>query len=293
LEGIIIKGYGGFYYVWDGNDTWECLLRGKHRLKKQSFLPGDRVTYSVIDPQQKKAVIEKALPRRNELTRPAVANVEAAVLVASFKDPEPDFWLLDRLLILAQASSINPVICFNKADLVTPAHCKEIKERYKKAGFPVLITSNRHGWGIEELGKALAGKVSVLAGPSGVGKSSLLNSLNPGLRLKTGEISLKLGRGKHTTRHVELIPVPGSGFVADTPGFSQVQLPQSMKREELVEYYPDFLEYRPLCRFNTCCHLEEPQCAVKEAAEKGLIDKKRYERYRVFLEEVISGERRH
>lgn len=293
LEGIILKGYSGFYYVWDGTHLWECSLRGKFRLKKQTFLPGDRVEISVICQETKKAVIEKVKPRQTELIRPAIANVELAVIVMSFKSPEPDFWLLDRLLIMVQASLIQPVICFNKVDLVPESQNREIKEIYEKTGFPVLITSSKEKWGLDGIKEVLAGKVAVLAGPSGVGKSSILNALEPGVSLKTGEVSERLDRGKHTTRHVELVRLSSGGLLADTPGFSQVYLPKELKREFLVWYYPDFMKYRKQCRFNTCLHRDEPQCAVREAAQSGSIDFERYQRYLVILEEVIAEERRY
>lgn len=292
LEGVIIKGYSGFYYVWDGQSVWECSLRGKFRVKKQNFLSGDRVVISAVDEHKKKAVIEKVQPRRNELIRPTVANVDQAVIVMSFRDPEPDLWLLDRLLIMVQVNSVRPVICFNKADLVTSGE-REVSEIYRRSKFHVLVTSSKRKWGLSALRQELTGRISVFAGPSGVGKSSLLNALEPGLRLKTGQISEKLARGRHTTRHVELIHLSEGGLLADTPGFSRVFLPEEIKREFLINYYPDFLEFKGMCRFNTCLHQDEPQCAVREAVEKDILDKGRYRRYLQILQEVIAQERRY
>lgn len=291
-EGMIIRGYSGFYYVWDGSGIWECKLRGKYRIKQQTFLPGDKVTMTIIGEKDRQAVIEQVLPRKNELVRPSVSNVDQAVVVASCTDPEPDLWLLDRLLIITRANRVEPLICFNKADLVSPEETSQLTQQYSKAGFPILVVSTKKIWGLQELKDALAGKVSVFAGPSGVGKSSIMNMLEPGLRRKTGEISEKSARGRHTTRHVELVPLPDGAIVADTPGFSQINLPQ-MKREDLADYYRDFDDYRYECRFSSCLHRDEPQCAVKEAVEKGLIDKGRYERYLSLLEEVIANERRY
>lgn len=292
IEGIIVKGYSGFYYVFAGKHTWECALRGKYRLKKQTFLVGDRVVITVVDEVKRKAVIEKVLPRRNELIRPPVSNVDQAVLVVSFKNPAPDFWLLDRLLIFTQAASVRPLICFNKADLVSNNESEELFLKYQRAGFPVLVTSTKEMWGIEKLRAALIEKTSVLAGPSGVGKSSLMNALEPSFHLKTGVLSEKLGRGKHTTRHVELLPLSGGGFLVDTPGFSQLHLLSDVKREELARFYPEFMSCRTGCRFATCLHRDEPQCAVREAVKEGYIDQDRYQRYLTILAELSDNEGR-
>lgn len=292
LEGILIRGYSGFYYVWDGSKMWECKLRGKYRIKGQTFLPGDRVTASVTDMSKNKAVIEKVMPRKNELVRPTVSNVDQAVIVMALKDPDPDLWLLDRLLIATQSNNVRPIICFNKVDLVSEEEARAILKKYQSIGIPTLLVSTKKTLGIEELRDHLKGKISVFAGPSGVGKSSIMNMLLPGLHRKTGEISEKLARGKHTTRHVELIPLSDGGFVADTPGFSQISLPE-LKREELADYYQDFMPHRLKCKFNSCLHREEPLCGVKEAVSLGLIDTERYERYIILLEDVIARERRY
>lgn len=290
---MIIKGYSGFYYVWDGNVTWECSLRGKFRIKKQKFLPGDTVTVTVIDESKKKAVIENVKPRKVEMVRPSIANIEQVIIVMAFNKPEPDLWLLDRLLIMAQNSKVQPVICFNKADLLSAAERKKLIAPYEKLGLLVLQTSSKRGWSIKDLKECLRDNVSVLAGPSGVGKSSLLNAVEKGLSLKTGEISEKMLRGKHTTRHVELIPLSSGGLIADTPGFSQVYLPKDLKREELINYYPDFWEYSSKCRFTSCLHRDEPHCGVRESVVRGLLDEGRYQRYLYYLDEVIAEERRY
>jgi len=292
LEGIIIRGYSGFYYVWDGSQMWECKLRGKYRIKAQTFLPGDKVIITVTDKQKNKAVIEKVQPRKNELTRPTVSNVDQAIIVIALKDPDPDLWLLDRLLIVTQTQQVSPIICFNKADLVPDAYSLDMKKRYQSIGIPTLLVSTKKDLGIEELRSYLIGKISVFAGPSGVGKSSIMNMLEPESNRKTGEISVKLARGKHTTRHVELIPLATGGFIADTPGFSQISLPE-MKREELADYYQEFGQHRFNCKFNSCLHRDEPQCGVKAAVAAGLINAERYERYIIFLEDVIANERRY
>lgn len=291
LSGIIIKRYSGFYYVWDGQQEWVCSLRGKFRLIDQTFIPGDRVTFTSLDASKQKAVIETVEPRKNELIRPTVANVEQAIVVMAVANPEPDFWLLDRMLIMIQANGIKPVICFNKVDLQNRENALPIAV-YQEIGFPVIFTSKKTGSGLDQLKEVLANKVSVLAGPSGVGKSSLLNKLE-GLTLKTGDVSEKSERGKHTTRHVELIKLSGGGLLADTPGFSNVYLPKDFKREELGRYYPEYVNYKRRCRFNSCLHREEPDCAIRSGFEEGHLSKDRYQRYLALLEEIIESERRY
>lgn len=292
LEGIIIRGYSGFYYVWDGSQMWECKLRGKYRIKAQTFLPGDKVIISVTDQQKNKAVIENVLSRKNELVRPTVSNVDQAIIVMALKDPDPDLWLLDRLLIVTKAKQVNPIICFNKADLVSKEYSFDTIKKYQSIGIPTLLVSTKNYLGIEELRSFLTRKISVFAGPSGVGKSSIMNMLEPGSNRKTGEISEKLARGKHTTRHVELIPLAAGGFIADTSGFSQISLPE-MRREQLVDYYQDFVQHSHNCKFNSCLHRDEPQCGVKAAVDAGLINAERYERYIILLDDVIANERRY
>ncbi|MGB4504971.1 MAG: ribosome small subunit-dependent GTPase A [Syntrophaceticus sp.] len=286
MEGLIIKGYGGFYYVRSGEETWCC--RGRGRLRRgQNLLTGDRVIFTPLEKGE--GVIEEVKERKNALPRPPVANVDQAVLVVSLANPDPDLKLLNRSLVLCELEKINVVICFNKIDLLDLGQAKDLEDIYNRAGYTTIFTSALYGYGLERLRQVIAGKVSVLSGPSGVGKSTLLNSLDPNLSLKTGEISKKLKRGKHTTRYVELIPICG-GYVADTPGFSSLELP-SMKRDELGRCFPEFHEYAGQCRFYDCIHLDEPDCEVKKALEKGLISDIRYYDYKQFLEEIISKER--
>ncbi len=288
-EGIIVKGYSGFYYVQAGEQLWECSLRGRFRLHTQDFLPGDRVIISPL--KGTKGVIEEVMPRANSLARPPVANVEQVIVVFAAVSPQPDLNLLDRILIQAEAAGVNPVVCLNKADLALSPEIPALVETYQRVGYGVMMVSAKSGRGVGELRQALKGKTSVFAGPSGVGKSSLLNAVHPGLQLRTGEVSAKLRRGRHTTRHVELIPLEGSGLVADTPGFSALDLPP-MQRQELTRFFPEILELAPQCKFSTCLHRLEPQCAVKAAVERGMIDNRRYENYLTFLTEVIEQERR-
>jgi ribosome biogenesis GTPase len=294
FTGIIMKGYSGFYYVLDEQQqVWECSLRGKFRLKKQAFLPGDKVSCIKINDLAQKGVIEEVLPRRSQLDRPLVANVDQVVIVMALAHPAPDFHLLDRILIMAGKQQVNPVVCLNKADLVEPYQASCWQKIYEKTGYPVLLTSAVENWGIDQLKELMKNQITVFAGPSGVGKSSLLNLLQTGLTLVTGEISSKINRGKHTTRHAQLMAFSAGGLLVDTPGFSRLALPQELKREELLSYYPDFFEFAHLCRFKTCLHREEPECHVREAVEKGLLDTGRYRRYLEIMAEVVVKERRY
>ncbi|ABO50242.1 ribosome small subunit-dependent GTPase A [Desulforamulus reducens MI-1] len=291
FEGVLIRAYGGFYYVKKGDEIWECSLRGKFRLGKSSpALVGDRVMVTPV--RQNTGRIDEVMPRKTELFRPAVANIDQAVIVFAVENPEPNMTLLDRFLVLAENAEVLPVVCLNKGDLLTSRRDHEWLKLYKRIGYPTIITSTKLGEGINELRQLLIGKTTVFAGPSGVGKSSLLNAIQPGLELKTGDISHKLKRGKHTTRHVELLPLNKGGYVVDSPGFSSLDLPQ-MNKEDLAYYFPEFTGFIADCKFNGCLHHREPQCAVKDALDAGLINKERYQNYLLFLEEVLQQERRY
>ncbi len=292
LEGTIIKGYSGFYYVACEGTVYECSLRGKNRKKSVKFLPGDKVTFTVDGDSLKGGAIEEILPRKNELLRPPVANLDQLVILAAMYDPLPDLRLIDRLTVFAKWNQITPVIIFNKCDLVSEAEQQKLLEVYKPAGFPVYMCSTVTGYGIEDIKAVLHGRMSVLAGNSGVGKTSLMNAISDKWELATGEISDKSKRGKHTTRHVELFQMDKDTLIADTPGFSSLVLPEDIKREELSRLFPEFLSRLGDCRFATCMHKNEPACAVKEALEKGEIAQSRYDNYLAFLEEVIQQERR-
>ncbi|MFA7468405.1 MAG: ribosome small subunit-dependent GTPase A [Desulfotomaculaceae bacterium] len=289
MDGVIIKAVGGFYFVRAGDQVFRCSIRGKIRQQKSQAMVGDMV--SIILMGDDDGVVEKILPRRNELVRPLIANVDQAVVIFATKQPDPSALLLDRFLVQVRAAEITPVICFNKFDLAEKKE-PELISHYDRTGYPVIRVSAKTGQGLESLHIFLKDRINVLAGPSGVGKSSLLNKLQPGLELQTGDISRKLQRGKHTTRHVELIPLEQGGLVADTPGFSNVYLP-AMKREELPGYYPEFKSYADQCRFNGCLHYREPNCAVKEAVRKERVSMLRYQNYLSLLAEVIESERRY
>ncbi|MCL6612349.1 MAG: ribosome small subunit-dependent GTPase A [Peptococcaceae bacterium] len=287
VNGIITKAYGGFYFVRAGRDSWQCTLKGVFRHRGVGVMVGDRV--DIRPGQGLQGVVEKVYPRRNLLARPPVANVDRAVIVFAARDPEPSLILLDRFLVLAGAAGIQPVICLNKVDLAA-GESPDFLCCYAAAGYRVLRTSARDGTGVNTLREILREGISVFAGPSGVGKSSLLNAVQPGLSLKTGEVGPKIKRGRHTTRHVELIALEGGGMVADTPGFSSLFLPD-IKKEELFYYYPEMERYAAQCRFRSCLHSSEPGCAVKEAVARSGIDGGRYRRYLELLGEIIERER--
>lgn len=268
----------------DGEKEWACSLRGRLRHAKQQVLVGDRV--EIRPGHENTGVVEKVLPRRSSLNRPAVANVDQAVIVFSLREPDPNPGLLERFLISALLNQIEPLICFNKVDLAREAEI-ELVSRYRNS-CPVVVTSAKTGRGLDHLRELLSGKISVLAGPSGVGKSTILNALIPGLKLKTGELSAKLKGGRHTTRHVELICLPEGGFVADTPGFTSLDLPD-IKPEDLAGFFPEMKDGG--CYFNSCLHFKEPGCAIREAVEAGRIDEARYRQYLKFLEELKNRRR--
>lgn len=290
-EGLLIKGYGGFYYVQSGDRTWELRARGRLRRAgrgtDQSPVAGDRVLFT---PSEDGAgVLEAVLPRSNVLLRPRVANIDQVLLVVPLYQPEPDLALTDRMLICSQSEGLRPLICLNKVDMVGQPGAQPLLEIYGGAGYQVLATSALRGTGLETLRQAVRGKISVLAGPSGAGKTTIINALDPRLDRSTGEISRKLKRGRHTTRFAELLPVAG-GFIADTPGFSSLELPQ-LDRAELGGYFPEIASRAGRCRFQDCLHHQEPECAVKEALDKGLIGASRYQNYLSFLAEVLLKER--
>lgn len=284
-EGMVIKNYSGFYYVQDKQDEiYECKVRGK---LKEKLLSGDRVVFTPLDNQ--KGILEKVLERDNQLYRPRVANVTRVLIVMAYNQPKPDLMLLDRLLFLALFNKITPCIILNKCDLEADESINHILEYYP-AWFEVYKTSARQQFGIESLSQAIAGEVAVLAGPSGTGKSSMLKQLTGNTEVRTGEVSAKIGRGRHTTRHVELFPLPHGGFLVDTPGFSVLDLPE-MRREETAQYFPDFSEYADHCKFGDCLHFRETECGVKTAVEEKKVLHSRYHNYINMLEEIIAKER--
>ena len=293
INGKIIKGIGGFYYVDTENGLYECRARGIFRKNKITPLVGDRVSISVVDEENKKGVVEEIEERDTELVRPPIANVDNALIVFAIKNPSPNLSLLDRFIVLAEKENLEIVIVFTKVDLDTDGELLgELKDIYEVSGYKVISVSNKLKLNIDKIKEELKENTVVFAGPSGVGKSSLLNEVDKNFELKTGEVSDKIKRGKHTTRHAELLKLECGGMVADTPGFSSLTL-DDIDESELKEYFIEFDKYDE-CRFGSrCIHENEPSCAVKEAVENGDISKKRYESYIQLLNEIRSGKRRY
>lgn len=291
MQGKIVKGIAGFYYVHVAESgIYECKAKGAFRNQKVKPLVGDNVRLEVLDEEQKKGNIEEILPRKNELIRPAVANIDQALVIFAAAKPKPNFNLLDRFLILMQYQKVPAVVCFNKQDMVDVEELQLLKNTYESAGYQVIFTSAAKEEGIQAVRDLLKGKTTTVAGPSGVGKSSLINLLSPEAEMETGDISRKIERGKHTTRHSELFALDENTFICDTPGFSSIYLPE-MEKEELGIYFPEIAEYEPFCRFQGCAHIHEPGCGVKEALEEKKISPIRYDNYKLLYEELKDKRR--
>lgn len=286
----MLRGLAGFYTVrTEDGCTWTCRARGRVR-KAEAILAGDRVRIRPLGGGE--GVIEEVLPRRSQLARPAVANVTLLVAVSALARPEPDLLLLDRLLVGAEASGLETLVCFNKADLVASERAQELAAVYRQAGYPVVVTSALTGQGVDELAACLRGHVATLGGASGVGKSALVNALAPGAGQATGEVGEKVGRGRHTTRAARFLAVSGGGLVADTPGFSRLALGELDPRR-LPGLMRDIARLAPGCTFGTrCLHGVEPGCAVREAVEAGILPPSRYQNYQRLLEELVESEAR-
>lgn len=279
MQGKIVKGISGFYYVHVvESGIYECKAKGIFRQQKMKPLVGDDVEIDIISEEKKTGNVAAILPRKNALIRPAVANVEQALLIFAAASPNPNFNLLDRFLVMMGRQDVPVILCFNKCDLITEEQKQEIAAIYEASGCKILFVSAKKELGLKELQEILEGKTTTVAGPSGVGKSSLINLLAPEACMETGEISKKIERGRHTTRHAELIQLKGDGYIMDTPGFSSLYLPE-MEKEELQDCYPEFAAFEPYCRFQGCSHISEPDCGVKEALSEGKIHPVRYENY--------------
>lgn len=287
-DGIVVRGQGGLYYIWSDGTIVQSWARGKIKKQLGEILVGDHVQFSYIDGDE--GVVDSVLPRRNKLIRPAIANIDQMITVFSLASPDPIPLLIDKFLVTIQSKGLKPVIVFSKADISRENRSVEVNgeylpEIYKKTGYSVYITSAKEHIGIAELQHALKDKVTVFAGPSGVGKSALLNCLQDNIVLLTGDVSEKIRRGKHTTRHASLLALESGGWVADTPGFSVVDL-TDVKKEELTRYFPEFNPYIDQCRFAGCMHRAEPDCSVKRAVEDGSVDRTRYDNYVLLLGEI-------
>jgi ribosome biogenesis GTPase len=279
MQGKIIKGIAGFYYVkcCDGN-VYECKAKGVFRKDHRKPLVGDEVEMDVIDAGEYLGNIAELSERRNELIRPAVANIDQALVIFAAASPQPNLGLLDRFLIQMEHADIATVVCFNKADLVTDEEKARLTAIYTSAGYQVLFISAMHKEGIEQVEAVLKGKVTTVAGPSGVGKSTLVNCLQNEMVMETGAISTKIERGKHTTRHSQLMEIDKDTYIFDTPGFSSLSVSELLP-EELTNCFPEFSKYEGKCRFLGCAHIHEPDCGVKEALAAGEISRERYEDY--------------
>ena len=289
MTGKIMKGIGGFYYVYVENaGLYECRAKGIFRNKKMKPNVGDMVDIDVISEEEKTGNLVVIHPRKNQLIRPMVANVDQALVIFAVHEPEPNFQLLNRFLIMMEKQEIPVVICFNKMDLASDTEREQLLLDYENSGCHVLFSSAQEGEGIPELKSLLRGKTTVMAGPSGVGKSSTLNRISEGKQMETGAVSEKIKRGRHTTRHSELIYLGEDTYLMDTPGFSSLYL-MDIDKEDLRFYFPEFGAYENQCRFNGCSHIHEPGCAVKEALAEGRISRMRYEDYCYLYEELASA----
>ncbi len=286
MKGKIVKGISGFYYVHVAETgIYECKAKGIFRNQKIKPLVGDDVEIVVLDEEKKIGNVEKILPRTRELIRPAVANIDMALVIFAAAKPAPNFNLLDRFLCMMEYQKVPVTICFNKCDLVTEEQREVLRKIYKLAGYELLFTSAKTQENVEKLKSVLQGKMTAVAGPSGVGKSSLINDLQDAVQMQTGGISDKIERGKHTTRHSQIIPIAENTYIMDTPGFSSMDLP-GFSKEDLWTCYPEFVRFEPECRFIGCSHIGEPDCGVKTALAEGKISQVRYDNYVQLYQEM-------
>ncbi len=286
MQGRIIKGIGGFYYVYTAEaGILECRARGLFRNQGRKPLVGDDVEVSLIDAQEQTGNVEELLPRRSELIRPAVANVDQALVIFAMHRPEPSLNLLDRFLCMMEYQQVPAAICINKCDLAQEDDCERFRKIYRAAGYPLFFTSTKMQEGLPQLAEYLHGHTTTVAGPSGAGKSSLINALFGEQLMETGALSEKLGRGKNTTRHSQIFPLDERTFIVDTPGFTSLDLPE-IETEDLWRYYREFVPYEPQCRFAGCSHISEPECGIRQAVEEGKISPVRYENYKILYTQL-------
>lgn len=291
LEGRIIKGIAGFYYVHTGDAVYECKAKGIFRKTAMKPLVGDRVQIEVLDSSDCLGNLIHIYPRSSQMLRPQVANVDQAIVYFALSQPKPNWEMLDKLLVRIAYEGIPVLLVFNKMDLLSVEERQRVRSEYEQTGFPIYVISATESDSIASLRTALLGRTSVLAGPSGAGKSTFTNLLQPQVEMQTQEISEKISRGKHTTRHAQLIPFERDSFLVDTPGFTSIELPNELTAVELSTYYPEFTPFLASCRFRSCLHKNEPDCAVKQAVEEKKLSQGRWERYTHLLKELEQRKR--
>ncbi|MBQ9607736.1 MAG: ribosome small subunit-dependent GTPase A [Lachnospiraceae bacterium] len=287
LEGRILKGIGGFYYVYTDEGVYQCRAKGLFRKKSFKPLAGDRCRIELTHTDDVEGNVVEILPRSNALIRPPVANIDQALIIFAMHSPEPVWGLLDRYLITMERAGIGAVICINKDDLAEAAEQAEVSRIYGKTGYRLIFSSVVESDGLDELREALDGKVTSVAGPSGAGKSSVINALVRKDLMETGEISRKLGRGKQTTRHTELVYLWEDTFIFDSPGFSAMELPD-MEAANLTDCYPEMRQFKGQCFYADCTHTHEPDCRIKEALDAGEISRERYDSYADIYKELTE-----
>lgn len=291
VKGTIIKGIGGFYYVNTEKGVIQCRAKGGFRETKTIPMVGDKVAIRISD-EDNSGYIEEIYQRDSVLTRPPVANVTQAIIVSSIKSPAFNSWMLDRMIVMSEEQNLEIIICINKCDL-DEKESQIVAGTFRNAGYKTILTSVKEAQGIRQLKALLKNHISVFAGPSGAGKSSLLNSINSNYSLETGKISLKTSRGKHTTRHVELLELEKNSFVLDSPGFSSLSLDFIEDETQLKYYFRDIDRYNGQCKFTSCIHVSEPGCTVKKAVEEGDLSKERYKNYLMMVDEIKNRKRRY
>ncbi|MDU2066755.1 MAG: ribosome small subunit-dependent GTPase A [Sporomusaceae bacterium] len=287
MTGVVVKAYGDYYSVQTNQKVILCTVKGRMKQERFTLVVGDQVDYKVTG--EGKGIIEKIHPRTSLLKRPLVANISQVVVTFACCNPDYSLDLIDRFLVLVESSALQPILCFNKVDLADRDEMEAVAEIYRRIGYKVFFTDAKSEAGISELRALLDGEITVFSGPSGAGKSTLLNAIESGLLLKTGQVSDKIGRGRHTTRHAELLPLKSGGFVVDTPGFSFTEI--TLPEDTVKTCFPEFYELPQACKFSSCLHDKEPQCQVKEAVAQGRISSSRYENYVTILHEAQANKK--